>query len=624
MLSNFQHFFRRIKKRFHTKQPDRPIAPNHTQNPYSNVAGIDDPSLFIGRQTDLEILLPALLESKPRCYSVVGQRKIGKTSLVQHLMRPSTILRQGFSPDQHLFVYFNCQKYPDALINRNTFYDGMLSLTYSVVDKSPRNVFIDRVGLAMYQRPQDRWERLLSDLEIHGLRLVFIFDEFEKAITKQELLKEGTFGTLRAYAQDSKNFAWVTCTRFLLHDLFEQAFDEFNIPEFQRKSESNFYNIAPVHLVGLFDKDTDVEDLLSFALRYGSKPFAPEEREAILRIGGRFPFFLQRTCYHFFNAHRRNSPNLQAIVQQSIKDVEIIWEDYWGKLSVEQRKLLLSVILDQPLENSDQYDLFGLEEAALIYNTAIKPLPFSEEFGKFVYRKLDKNLKLRGGIPAKDEVREDMPSQVSPEQFTGINNLKKITILFMGANPSDTTRLNLAKEERTIDEYLRRSEFGSRFQIHQAWAVRVNDIQDALMRYKPDIVHFSGHGSGAGEILVETDSGAVHAIQPQALEALFGIAGINRNIKCVVLNACFSLIQAEAIKNQIDSVIGMETSIADEAAIWFASSFYQALGYGKDISTAFDLGKSAIQLNQKPGSNEYLKPKLLLKSGVNATDTMFL
>jgi hypothetical protein len=82
-----------------------------------------------------------------------------------------------------------------------------------------------------------------------------------------------------------------------------------------------------------------------------------------------------------------------------------------------------------------------------------------------------------------------------------------IQVLFLGANPSDTTRLRLDEEVREIDSVLRQSEFRDMFDLQQHWAVRISDLQGLLLRHKPDIVHFSGHGSMSNEIILEDSSG---------------------------------------------------------------------------------------------------------------------
>jgi len=182
----------------------------------------------------------------------------------------------------------------------------------------------------------------------------------------------------------------------------------------------------------------------------------------------------------------------------------------------------------------------------------------------------------------------------------------KIKILFLAANPVDTNRLRLDAEIRAIDQSLRKAEFRNRFELQQHWAVQIMDIEEYLLRHRPDIVHFSGHGSRASEIILEEASGRSRPVSANALERLFSI--LRDNIKCVVLNACYSEQQAQAIAQSIDCVIGMSTAIGDAAAIGFAAAFYQALGYGRDIKTAFDLG--CVQINLE-GLNEQDTPKLI-------------
>jgi len=182
---------------------------------------------------------------------------------------------------------------------------------------------------------------------------------------------------------------------------------------------------------------------------------------------------------------------------------------------------------------------------------------------------------------------------------------RAIKILFLAANPKDTSPLRLDEEMRGIDQALRQSEFRDKFDIKQQWAVRITDLQGYFLRHKPDIVHFSGHGSSSSEIVLEDNDGNSQSLSIDALSQLFSL--LKDNIRCVVLNACYSEPQAKAIAKHIDCVIGMSKAIGDEAAINFTAAFYQALGYGRDVKTAFDLGCSLINLRNL---NEQDTPKL--------------
>ncbi len=183
---------------------------------------------------------------------------------------------------------------------------------------------------------------------------------------------------------------------------------------------------------------------------------------------------------------------------------------------------------------------------------------------------------------------------------------KVIKILFLTANPSDSTRLRLDVEFRTIDEKLRQAEFRDKFELKHHPGVRVSDIHEYLLRYNPDIVHFSGHGNAASEIILESTSGKRQPVPVRALSNLF--AALKDNIRCVVLNACYSEQQAQAIAQHIECVVGMSKSISDAAAINFATAFYQGLAYGRDVQTAFNLGCVQIDLDNL---NEQDTPKLL-------------
>lgn len=184
----------------------------------------------------------------------------------------------------------------------------------------------------------------------------------------------------------------------------------------------------------------------------------------------------------------------------------------------------------------------------------------------------------------------------------------KISILFLASDPSDASRLRLGEELREIQERLQLAKLRERFELHQRMSVRPADLSQALLDVLPKIVHFSGHGTATGALCFENQAGEIHPIQPDALAALFEqFAG---QVDCVVLNACFSEIQANAISKYINYVVGMNKAIGDKAAIAFAIGFYQALGAGRTIEEAYQLGCVQIRLQNIP---EHLTPILIKK-----------
>lgn len=203
------------------------------------------------------------------------------------------------------------------------------------------------------------------------------------------------------------------------------------------------------------------------------------------------------------------------------------------------------------------------------------------------------------------------------------------TILFLAANPISTRPLRLDEEVREIESGLQRSRHRDRFALKQQWAVRPRDLQRALLDYRPQIVHFSGHGIGQAArhlatedtreisldhpeptatpgLILEDQIGQPKLVSTESLGALFELFA--DSVECVLLNACYSEQQARAIALHIPYVIGMNQAIGDRAAIEFAVGFYDALGAGEPVERAYKLGCVAIQLSNVP---EHLTPTLI-------------
>ncbi|MFH7028005.1 MAG: CHAT domain-containing protein [Heteroscytonema crispum UTEX LB 1556] len=172
--------------------------------------------------------------------------------------------------------------------------------------------------------------------------------------------------------------------------------------------------------------------------------------------------------------------------------------------------------------------------------------------------------------------------------------MEKIKILILSANPKNTDRLRIEEEVREIETELERAKSRDRFQIINKGAVRVDDLSRALLDYEPQIVHFSGHGLGTEGLALENNLGKMQLVSTEALARLFKV--FKDNIKCVFLNACYGEAQAEAIYQHIDCVVGMNQNVRDRTAIEFAKGFYRALGSGRSIEEAFELGCTAIDL----------------------------
>ena len=182
-------------------------------------------------------------------------------------------------------------------------------------------------------------------------------------------------------------------------------------------------------------------------------------------------------------------------------------------------------------------------------------------------------------------------------------------ILVLAANPRDTSRLSLDEEVRSIQRSIQLSKDRDQFQIVSEWAVRTEDLIQALMFHQPHIVHLIGHGTGDYGLVLDDSRGRSQLVPTRALARLFQQVS---SVECVLLNACYSDSQAQAISQFVSCVIGMNQPIGDVAAISFARGFYTALGHSSSYESAYEMGRTAIDLEDIP---EVATPVLRTRSG---------
>jgi hypothetical protein len=196
---------------------------------------------------------------------------------------------------------------------------------------------------------------------------------------------------------------------------------------------------------------------------------------------------------------------------------------------------------------------------------------------------------------------------------------EKVKVLYFAANPNGTLQLALDEEAREIEAKIRAAEHRDSLELITKWAVRPDDLLQFLNQHRPHVVHFSGHGSNASEIILLDRDRQPKPVSCQALTGLF--RALKGNIRVVFLNACFSQPQAEAIVQEIDFAVGMSRAVGDRAAITFAASFYRALGFGNTVQNAFDQARVALMLENIP---EEATPQLLVKPGVDPSQVILL
>src|SRR5262245_18001586 len=153
-------------------------------NPYLNRTAIKDDRGFFGRRRELSTIFSRIDAAEPQSVSIVGERRIGKSSLLRALLRrKSVVLRR---PDEFVFLYLDLHEkvhrdvsdFFGALI-------GELSLSLHHLEMHKTAPTYENIRTAVARLDRDR------------LKLVLILDEFE-AITQNESFTLESFSFLRS------------------------------------------------------------------------------------------------------------------------------------------------------------------------------------------------------------------------------------------------------------------------------------------------------------------------------------------------------------------------------------------------------------------------------------------
>lgn len=210
---------------------------------------------------------------------------------------------------------------------------------------------------------------------------------------------------------------------------------------------------------------------------------------------------------------------------------------------------------------------------------------------------------------------------------------KKQVILMFGASSLHGERLALDQEARAMQCEIDRAPYRDQFELQTWWWAEPLDLLAGLRRYRPPIVHFSGHGSQPiadaptdrtvrrdigscvhGSHLVglcfQRPTGGVNVVPPAALKDTFRAVGAP--VRLAVFNTCHGEPEARALRAHVDCVIWMRGAIQDAAAIHFATGLYGGIAGGDNIASAFQQGVAALRLMGLAD-----RPQLLARPGVD-------
>lgn len=305
-------------------------------NPFLHRGPIRDPAYFYGRRTEIKQAL-ALLQ-RAQSVSIVGPRRIGKSSLLFQLANPAVVEQHDLRSEACCFVYVACESW--SSLTQNEFFGLFLQEMKEALVKASHTVdFTLPATEATTYRALDQAIRTVVS---QSIRLIFMLDEFE-ALSTNPQLDVHFFSALRGLTNRHR-VAFITASTEMLYDLTYIQTTVLSSPFF------NFFAQIRLHPF----LSTEAKEMLHCLAAKGGISFSPATITFLYDLAGPHPCLLQLAGYHAFEIRARQAGpltevDLAQVRRQFLVEAEPHWRYFWHKLTTEeQRALALLPAASQP------------------------------------------------------------------------------------------------------------------------------------------------------------------------------------------------------------------------------------------------------------------------------------
>jgi len=318
------------------------------QNPFYHRGPVRDPDYFFGREAETEQVAHLLLVSQS--VSIVGPRRIGKTSFLYHLLSEPVRSSFGLTAPGHILALLSAEGLAAATVSE--VYAAFLETLAEALPAAerPPAATLDYHGL----------DQTLKTLCARGCRLALLIDEFE-ALAGNPALDPSFFSGLRGLAT-RYTLSFVVASQ---RPLISLAFADRSV------LSSPFFNISATVPLGLFTAEQS-RAMTTALLERGAAALPEAALEAVAALAGPHPFFAQLAAYHALELARTLSvwdeSATARLAERFAQEAGPHLQYAWHNLSDDERYTLANLHIDQR-DPGARETLRQLEEQCLILPT---------------------------------------------------------------------------------------------------------------------------------------------------------------------------------------------------------------------------------------------------------------
>lgn len=303
-------------------------------NPYVSRGPVRVPDMFFGRVHELDQIAAFLRGNQS--ISIVGPRKIGKTSLLFHLRRSELWPALGLD-QENLLIYLDCEVLGDGT-HEEIFGQFAEEIAAALDERGlPPEAALEKAVANPTRLSFEAAVRKLNQPKEYapgGLRVVLMLDEFERLSTNPHL-DVNFFNALRS-AAGRYRLVFITASA---RPLIELTFSDRS----QEILSSPFFNIFAPLFLGLFS-EADARQLIRQPALAAGLAFSRLVEDLIYDLVGGHPLALQVACFHAFNSQAEGHPDPGAeIERETTLELSAHFQYYWRNLAPIEQSILRQV-----------------------------------------------------------------------------------------------------------------------------------------------------------------------------------------------------------------------------------------------------------------------------------------
>ena len=292
-------------------------------NPYRHHDQITEPERFYGRKGIITRIYSRIGVDRPQSMSIVGEPKIGKSSLLQILYHEQTKRDYLDDPDSCLYI---------SMPLKEEHLDGPQAFFQVVLDRVRNQT--SALADTMAEPSYDGFGRLVEALESSERKLILFMDDFNMA-TQDKRFPLEFFSFLRSIA-NNYNTAYITTSHEELQKLCVS----------QEVGESPFFNIfTNVTLKGL--APDELAQLVAEPSQEAGASLQPFQ-DVIVDLAGYFPYLDQMACEILFSLQPDGtvltSSTLEDLRTRFMAQAQPFFQGIWDGFSQQERDICQAVL----------------------------------------------------------------------------------------------------------------------------------------------------------------------------------------------------------------------------------------------------------------------------------------